>query len=109
MGGHAVDAALHDDGGVKAQHLKATIDNLAVAFGSELQILEFFLEALKGLLTVQGIIYVVLGSLAGVILGAIPGLGSSTLIVVLLPISYKLNPAMTMALSYSASETLICV
>ncbi|MBR5740656.1 MAG: tripartite tricarboxylate transporter permease, partial [Firmicutes bacterium] len=60
-----------------------------------------FLEALQGLLTVEGIIYVVLGSLAGVILGAIPGLGSSTLIVVLLPISYKLNPAMTMALFIS--------
>ena len=63
--------------------------------------LEYFLEALKGLLTVQGIIYVVLGSLAGVILGAIPGLGSSTLIVVLLPISYKLDPAMCMALFIS--------
>ena len=62
---------------------------------------QYFLDALKGLLTVEGIIYVVLGSLAGVILGAIPGLGSSTLIVVLLPISYKLNPAMTMALFIS--------
>ncbi len=62
---------------------------------------QYFLEAFKGLLTVQGIVYIVAGSLAGVILGAIPGLGSSTLIVVLLPISYKLDPAMTMALFIS--------
>ena len=62
---------------------------------------ELFLAALKSLCTVQGIIYIVAGSLAGVILGAIPGLGSSTLIVVLLPISYKLDPAMCMALFIS--------
>ncbi len=63
--------------------------------------LQFFLEALKGLMTVQGIVFVVVGTLAGVILGAIPGLGSSTLLVVLLPISYKLEPAMCMALFIS--------
>ncbi len=62
---------------------------------------QYFIEALKSLLTVEGLIYVIAGSLAGVILGAIPGLGSSTLIVVILPISYKLNPAMTMALFIS--------
>ena len=63
--------------------------------------LQYFAEAFKSLLTVQGIIFVVAGSLAGVILGAIPGLGSSTLIVVLLPIAYKMEPAMCMALFIS--------
>lgn len=63
--------------------------------------LQYFAEAFQSLLSVQGIIFVVLGSLAGVILGAIPGLGSSTLIVVLLPIAYKMDPAMCMALFIS--------
>jgi len=63
--------------------------------------MQYFLEALQGLLTPTGIIFIVAGSLAGVILGAIPGLGSSTLLVVLLPISYKMEPAMCMALFIS--------
>ena len=62
---------------------------------------EFLLQAFKDVFTVQGLIYVIAGSLAGVILGAIPGLGSSTLLVVLLPIAYKMDPKMCMALFIS--------
>ena len=62
---------------------------------------EYLLQAFKDVFTVQGLIYVVAGSLAGVILGAIPGLGSSTLLVVLLPIAYKMDPKMCMALFIS--------
>lgn len=58
-------------------------------------------ESFKNLCTVQGFVFVVLGSLAGVLLGAIPGLGSSTLLVVLLPLAYKMEPAMCMALFIS--------
>ncbi|MBQ6670679.1 MAG: tripartite tricarboxylate transporter permease [Firmicutes bacterium] len=62
---------------------------------------EFFLQALKDCFTLQGIVFIIAGSLAGVILGAIPGLGSSTLLVVLLPIAYKMDPKMCMALFIS--------
>ena len=62
---------------------------------------QYFLESLKELCSLQGLIYVVIGSLAGVVLGAIPGLGSSTLMVVLLPIAYKMDATMAMALFFS--------
>ena len=52
-----------------------------------MEIMEYFLGALQEIATPVGLLYVVVGTLAGVVLGAIPGLGSSTLMVVLLPIS----------------------
>lgn len=64
-------------------------------------VLGYFLSSLQELCSLTGFIYVVVGSLAGVVLGAIPGLGSSTLMVVLLPISYKMDPTMAMALFIS--------
>ena len=66
-----------------------------------METLGYFLDSLKELCSLTGFIYVVIGTLAGVILGAIPGLGSSTLMVVLLPISYKLDITMAMALFIS--------
>ena len=62
---------------------------------------QYFVEAFKSLLTVQGLIFIIAGSLAGVILGAIPGLGSSTLMVVILPVAYKMDSVMCMALFMS--------
>ena len=66
-----------------------------------MNIWELVLNALKEICTPQGILFVVGGTLAGMILGAIPGLGSSTLMVILLPISYKMSAAMAMALFIS--------
>ena len=66
-----------------------------------MEVLNYFLGALKELCSLTGFIYVVIGTLAGVVLGAIPGLGSSTLMVVLLPISYRMDPTMAMALFIS--------
>ena len=66
-----------------------------------MEVLGYFLGALKELCSLTGFIYVVIGTLAGVVLGAIPGLGSSTLMVVLLPISYRMSPTMAMALFIS--------
>ena len=63
--------------------------------------LQWFIAALQEICTPLGLLYVVGGTLAGVILGAIPGLGSSTLMVVLLPISYKLDINFAMALFIS--------
>lgn len=62
---------------------------------------DLVLGALRELATPTGVIFVVLGTLAGVVLGAIPGLGSSTLMVVLLPISYKMDITLAMALFIS--------
>ena len=61
----------------------------------------YILQALQSLCTLQGIAFVVLGTMAGIVLGAIPGLGSSTLMVVLLPIAYKMSAPMGMALFLS--------
>ena len=66
-----------------------------------MEVFGYFVDALKTLCTFTGFIYVVVGTLAGVVLGAIPGLGSSTLLVVLLPIAYKMDPKMCMALFIS--------
>lgn len=66
-----------------------------------MEFFDYILEALKEICTPTGLIYVVVGTLAGVVLGAIPGLGSSTLMVVLLPISYKMDLTMAMALFIS--------
>lgn len=66
-----------------------------------MEVFELVLGALKEICTPLGLTYVVIGTLAGVVLGAIPGLGSSTLMVVLLPISYKMDITLAMALFIS--------
>lgn len=42
---HAVNAGLHDNILVKAEHLKAFLDDVTIASGSKSFILEFFLQA----------------------------------------------------------------
>lgn len=66
-----------------------------------MEVLGYFLDALQSLFTPMGLFYLIAGTLGGVILGAIPGLGSSTLMVVLLPISYKMDITLAMALFIS--------
>jgi len=63
--------------------------------------LQNILNSLSTMCTPITILYVVLGTMMGVILGALPGLGASTLILVLLPISYKMNLVQAMALFIS--------
>lgn len=64
-------------------------------------VLDYIVEALKEISTVTGIIYIIGGTMAGLILGAIPGLGSSTLMVILLPIAYKIDTNLVLALFIS--------
>ena len=66
-----------------------------------METLQWFIQAFQEICTPIGLLYVIGGTLMGVILGAIPGLGSSTLMVVLLPISYKLDINLAMALFIS--------
>lgn len=59
------------------------------------------INSLGTLLEPMTLLYVVAGAMMGVVLGALPGLGASTLILVLLPISYKMNIVQAMALFIS--------
>lgn len=45
-----------------------------------------------------GMLYIVFGSVAGMILGAIPGLGGGMLTIVLLPLTYKMDPGLALGL-----------
>jgi len=62
---------------------------------------DVIIQVLQECLSFPGLLFIIAGALAGVILGAIPGLGSSTLLVVLLPIAYKMDVNMCMALFIS--------
>lgn len=64
-------------------------------------VLDYIVESLKQITTVTGIIYIIGGTMAGIVLGAIPGLGSSTLMVILLPIAYKIDTNLVLALFIS--------
>ena len=59
---------------------------------------EIILETLKSIATPIGILYIFGGALAGLVLGAIPGLSGGTITVLLLPLTYKMNPALAMGL-----------
>ena len=56
------------------------------------------LETIQAILTPTGLIYILGGAVLGVLLGAIPGLSGGTITILLLPISYKMNPAMALGL-----------
>ena len=64
-------------------------------------VLDYIVESLKQITTVTGILYIIGGTMAGIVLGAIPGLGSSTLLVILLPIAYKIDTNLVLALFIS--------
>lgn len=61
----------------------------------------YILESLSSLCSVTGILYILLGSAAGLLFGSLPGLSGGTIMVMLLPISYKMDPVLAMALFIS--------
>lgn len=63
-----------------------------------MEIFQYYLDSFQALCTPLGIVYMIFGALAGVILGAIPGLGGGTLMVLLVPIAYKMNIVLVMEL-----------
>lgn len=66
-----------------------------------MEVWNYFVDALETLCSWQGVLYIVCGTMAGIILGAIPGLGGGTLVLVLLPLAYKMDIVLCMALFIS--------
>lgn len=56
------------------------------------------LETLQAIATPTGLLFILGGAVLGVLLGAIPGLSGGTITILLLPISYKMDPAMALGL-----------
>lgn len=50
------------------------------------------LQYITNMLTVQNLLFIVLGLFIGILFGAIPGLGSQITLVLLLPFSFSMNP-----------------
>ena len=59
---------------------------------------ETMISAFKNVASPVGLIYILLGGVAGMVLGAIPGLGGGMLTVVLLPLTYKMDPGLALGL-----------
>lgn len=59
---------------------------------------EAIMNTLQTLATPTGLLYMIGGSLIGVILGAIPGLGGGTITILLLPMTYRMDPTLALAL-----------
>ena len=55
-------------------------------------------EALTHLASVTGILYMLGGALLGVFFGALPGLSGGMVMTMLLPITYKMDPVLALAL-----------
>ncbi len=62
---------------------------------------QYCVDAVRELITPLGIFYLIGGSLIGLLLGSLPGLSGGTITVLLLPIMYKLNVVLAMALLIS--------
>lgn len=60
--------------------------------------LESIMNALAMIMTPTGIVYIVGGAIIGTIFGAIPGLGGGTITILLLPMTYRMNPALALGL-----------
>ena len=56
------------------------------------------LETLQAVCSPAGLIFIFGGAILGLMLGAIPGLSGGTITILLLPISYKMNPALALGL-----------
>src|SRR6185295_7186666 len=61
--------------------------------------LEMWLSGFQGLLHVDVFLLVVLGMVIGLVFGAIPGLGGSTAIALLIPLTYGMEPFTALALA----------
>ncbi len=60
--------------------------------------LESTLAALQGLFTPLGVLFLVLGVLVGLVFGVMPGLGGTTAIALLMPLTFTLEPGQAMLL-----------
>ena len=63
-----------------------------------MNIAEYFLQSLQELMTPLGIVYLILGAVAGIVLGSLPGLSGGTLMTLLVPITFKMNIVLVMDL-----------
>jgi len=61
--------------------------------------LEMWLSGFEGLLQVDVFLLVMLGMMIGLVFGAIPGLGGSTAIALLMPLTYGMEPFSALALA----------
>lgn len=59
---------------------------------------QYILSSLQQLVTLNGILFMVGGALLGVLFGALPGLSGGMVMTMLLPVTYKMNPIMALAL-----------
>ncbi len=59
---------------------------------------EAILSTLQMLTTPTGLFYIISGSILGVVLGAVPGLGGGTATILILPMTYRMNPGLALAL-----------
>ena len=59
---------------------------------------QFILDALAQIATPLGIAYMLGGAILGVFFGALPGLSGGMVMTMLLPITYKMNPVLALAL-----------
>ena len=59
---------------------------------------QYILNSLGDLVSVTGVLYMLGGALLGVFFGALPGLSGGMVMTMLLPITYKMNPVLALAL-----------
>ena len=59
---------------------------------------QYILESLAKLATVTGVLYMIGGALLGVFFGALPGLSGGMVMTLLLPVTYKMDPILALAL-----------
>ena len=59
---------------------------------------QYILDSLQQLASVTGVLYILLGSTVGLLFGSLPGLSGGTIMVMLLPITYRMNPVLALAL-----------
>lgn len=55
-------------------------------------------EGFSSVLTLEGILYIALGTFVGIIFGAVPGLSGAVAIALFIPITYTLSPSISIAL-----------
>ena len=60
--------------------------------------LNYIVQALQSLVTVTGILYIAGGALLGVFFGALPGLSGGMVMTLLLPVTFKMDPVLALAL-----------
>ena len=59
---------------------------------------QYILESLQSLASITGILYMVGGALLGVFFGALPGLSGGMVMTLILPVTYKMDPILALAL-----------